>query len=802
MAGSFEPASQEGTAGMRGPCAGATPAAPAREHEVGRSCVRVDAEDKVRGCAKYADDLCPKPRLVAKVVHAQIANGWVRAIDVSEAKAIPGVEAVFTFEDVPKHRFPTPGHPWSVEKAHQDVADRRLLDDRVRIYGDDIAVVVARDTVAAERGVRSVLAHVTYEELAPMTTVAEALAPGAPALHPEVRPTNVLAHSDMVTPLDGTGYDSVEAALADPRWRHVSLHVRTQQVNHCHIESNVCFAYMEAGRVVVVSSTQIPHIVRRVCGQALGIPWGDVRVIKPYIGGGFGNKQEVVYEPLCAWLTRRLGGRCVEVELSREEVFENTRSRHPMEFDVECAYDEDMRIVARRIEGVSNQGGYASHGHALIANAVNAFRWGYRDRVGCHAIATTVYTNIPTPGAMRAYGVPQGQFAVECLMDDIAHREGWDPVELRLRNLMPEGYSDPFNGITCHVSGYRQVIERGRDAIGWAEHKAHLGAAHETGPVRHGIGMSAFVYKTGVHPISLETSSARLVLNQDGTCQLQMGATEIGQGADTVFSQMAAETIGIPVEWVHVVSTQDTDVAPFDTGAYASRQSYVCGHAVRKTAETFRRRILAYAAEMLPDARGLDIRHGAIVDGAGEEVLSLGRLAQEAFYSLTHSVHITAEETAQVKNNTFAFGSCFVKVEVDMPLGRVRVLDIVNVHDSGRILNPALARAQVEGGMAQGIGAALMEEMRVDPRTGRLVNGNFLDYKLPTSMDVPELRCLFVETDDPSGPYGNKALGEPPLIPPVPAIRNAILDATGVAFHEIPMTPERLVTRFAEEGLI
>lgn len=766
--------------------------------EVGVSHIRVDALDKVKGTARYADDMCPRPRLVAKVVHATIANGLVRSIDIKDAQAVPGVVAVFTCFDAPKHRFPTPGHPWSVETAHQDVCDRRLLDERVRIFGDDIAVVVAEDSIAADRAVR--LVHVEYEQYEPIITPQQGLSPEATVLHPEVRETNMLAHTDLETPLETSQYEHVDDALVDPAYKHISFHVETQQVSQCHIETNVCYAYMEGERIVVVSSTQIPHIVRRVCGQAIGVPWGSVRVIKPYIGGGFGNKQEVLYEPLCAWLTYKLGGRCVEIELSREEVFSNTRSRHPMSFDVQAAYDDDMNLIARRIDALSNQGGYASHGHALVSNAVNAFRWGYSDKVGCHTVASTVYTNCPTTGAMRAYGMPQGEFAVECLMDDIAHREGWDPVEFRLKNLMPLGYKDPFNGITCHSSGYRACIERGREAIGWDEHKRRY--ANEAGPVRHGIGMGAFAYKTGVYPISLETASARLVLNQDGTCQLQLGATEIGQGADTVFSQMAAETIGVPTDWVHIVSFQDTDVTPFDTGAYASRQTYVSGHAVRKTATLFRERILAYAAEMLSGAQGLDIRDGVIVDASGDAVLGMAELAQEAFYSLIHSVHITAEATAQVKDNTFAFGACFAKVEVDMPLGKVRVTDIVNVHDSGRIINPALAEGQVHGGMAQGIGAALYEEMLVDPKTGRLLNGNLLDYKIPTAMDMPELRAIFVETDDPSGPYGNKALGEPPLIPPVPAIRNAILDATGESFYQIPMTQQRLVERFAEKGLI
>ena len=305
-----------------------------------------------------------------------------------------------------------------------------------------------------------------------------------------------------------------------------------------------------------------------------------------------------------------------------------------------------------------------------------------------------------------------------------------------------------------------------------------------------------------MYPISLETASARLVLNQDGTVQLHLGATEIGQGGDTVFSQMAAQAIGIPTEDVHIVSFQDTDTAPFDTGAYASRQTYVTGKAIKKVGEEFREKLLAYAAELFPDASGLDIRERQVVDGAGEALISLADLAMNAFYSLEHSVHITAEDTNHCKENTFAFGCCFAEVEVDIPVGKVRVLRIVNVHDSGKLINPALAEAQVHGGMSMGIGYALTEEMKFDPKTGRLLNGNLLDYKMPTSMDHPELTALFVETDDPSGPFGNKALGEPPTIPVAPAIRNAVLQATGVAVNTLPLSPQKLVEEFTRGGLI
>ena len=765
--------------------------------EVGRSLVRVDAADKVTGRAKYTDDLCPRPVLEAAILHSTIANGWVRSMDVSAARALPGVVKVLTCFDVPDIQYPTPGHPWSVESAHQDVSDRRLLNRRVRIYGDDIAAVVAEDTVTARRALE--LIQVEYEEYPVVLEPEQAMGSGAPVIHEE-HPDNVLARSDLRTPMPKGGFQTVEEVFSCPDYHQFSGHYETQQVQHCHIENPVSFAWMEAGRIVVVTSTQIPHIVRRVIGQAMGIPWGKIRVIKPYIGGGFGNKQEVLYEPLNAWLTTQVGGRCVRLDISREETFQNTRSRHPIAFDVAAAVDGEGNLMARSCRAVSNQGGYASHGHAIVANAITGFRQLYLDRIGHHSQALTVYTNRSAPGAMRGYGIPQADFASECMMEDIAREMGLDPLEFRRRNIMPLGYVDPFNGITCYSTGLSECMDKGAAYIGWKELREKY--KNQTGPVRRGVGMACFSYKTGVYPISLETASARMVLNQDGTVQLQLGATEIGQGGDTVFVQMAAQAIGIPAEDVHIISTQDTDTAPFDTGAYASRQTYVTGKAIKKVGEQFREKLLSYAAELFPDAVGLTIADRQIADGEGHALISLADLAMNAFYSLEHSVHITAEGTNHCKENTFAFGCCFAEVEVDIPVGKIRVLRIVNVHDSGRLINPKLAEAQVHGGMSMGLGYALSEEMKFDPKTGRLLNGNLLDYKMPTAMDHPELTALFVETDDPSGPFGNKALGEPPAIPVAPAVRNAVLYATGVAVNTLPMNPQKMVEEFTKAGLI
>lgn len=763
------------------------------KYSVGKSIPRVDAYEKVTGRAMYTDDLARPGMLVARVIRSTIANGVVKSFDLTEAKQVPGVVAIFTCFDSPQLNYPTPGHPWSVDPSHQDVADRRLLNQRVRVYGDDIGVVVAEDEVAAGRALR--LVRVEYEEYPALLTPEQAMAGDATRLH-EGSPGNVLKHTHFQL-----GDGDFETEYHRDGLTRLDREYIVQTVQHCHIEVPVSCAYMEKGRVVCVTSTQIPHIVRRVIGQATGIPWGKIRVVKPTIGGGFGNKQEVLYEPLNAWLTTKLGGRPVKLELTREETFACTRVRHAMKLRLATAVDENGRMVARKLEGYSNQGGYASHGHAIIANAANAFRQIYQGAGVTVADAYTVYTNLTTGGAMRGYGIPQICFALESHMDDLAGEFGMDPLELRWKNCMPPGFVDPGTGITCYTSGLRECMDKGARRIGWAEKRERY--RYQTGSLRRGVGMAIFSYKTGVYPISLETASARLVLNQDGSVQLQVGATEIGQGADTVLTQMAAEALGLPAEDVHIVSAQDTDVAPFDTGAYASRQTYVSGMAVKRTAELLKRRILDYAAELRQrPAEEMDIVLGDIVEReGGKPVMALGDLAMEAFYSLEHSVHLTAESTYHCKDNTFAFGACFAEVEVDIPLGRVKVLDIVNVHDSGALINPKLAEAQVHGGISMGLGYGLSEELRFDGKA-RPLNGNLLDYKLPTAMDTPDLAVDFVETDDPSGPYGNKALGEPPAIPVAPAVRNAVLHATGVGIRNCPLHPQRLVEEFTRAGLI
>jgi xanthine dehydrogenase molybdenum-binding subunit len=758
---------------------------------IGKPLNRVDAKEKVTGQAKYTGDLVSSHALFAKVMHSTIANGLVLSFDLEEAWKVPGVIDIVTCFDVPDIQFPTAGHPWSTVKKHQDIADRKLLNTRVRFYGDDIAAVIAEDEISAHEAVRKI--KVEYEEYEPLLSIEAAMAPGARTIHEE-KPDNVVVRSSYEM-------GDFDEAIKEKGLIKIEGDYDTPIVQHCHIEKASSFAYMESGKIVIVAATQIPHIVRRVCAQALGIGYGDIRIIKPYIGGGFGNRQDALTEPLNAYLTTRVGGRQVRLEYTREETFACTRVRHAMKFHIESYVRKDGSFAARSIVAYSNQGAYASHAHALVANAVNGFRMMYP--VGAvKGEAYTVYTNLPTAGAMRAYGIPQIGFALEAHIDDIVRKTGFDPIVLRKQNMMKLGFIDPITTIQCHSTGLSECMDIGEKHLNYTEKRARY--ANQTGPVRRGVGMAIFCYKTGVYPISLETSACRMLLNQDGSLQLQMGATEIGQGADTVFAMMAAETVGLTMDKIHVVSKQDTDVTPYDTGAYASRQTYVSGMAVKKTAEVFRKRLLEFAGFMLnKDPWDLDIKDNYIVHtNKDEQLLSVKTVAEESCYSLTNSTHISAEESHHCSDNTYSFGVCFTEIEVDIPMCHIKVLDIINVHDSGRIINHQTAEGQVHGGMSMGLGYGLYEHLDFDQKTGRMLNDNLLDYKLMTPMDTPDLHVAFVETEDPTGPYGNKSLGEPPTIPVAPAIRNAMLNATGVAVNSIPLNPEKLFYAIREAGLI
>lgn len=758
---------------------------------IGSSVSRLDGVAKVTGKAKYADDYFEREMLIGKVLRSPYAHAKIRSIDVSKAKKLEGVEAVITYEDLPKIKFATAGHPWTFDEAHRDVEDRLIITDKVRFCGEPVAAVVAIDEIIALKAIK--LIDVEYEVLPFVMDQEEAIKEGAPIIHEE-RQNNIISSF-------GNEVGDVEIELKEAD-KVFTGKFNTSTVQHCHLENHSAYAYMESdGRIVIVTSTQIPHIVRRVVGQALGMPWGRIRVIKPYIGGGFGNKQDVVIEPLTAAMTLAVNGRPVRYALTREECFIDTRVRHAMRFTFKTGVTKDGQLLAIDIKNLVNNGAYASHGHSVTMSCGSKFRPLYNFNAIKYE-PKTVYTNMPVAGAMRGYGVPQISFALESHLDDIARELNIDPVEFRLKNLVKQNHVDPSSKNVVRSMGLSQCLEKGMELINWNEKKKLY--KNQTGSLRRGVGMACFSYFAGTYPVALEAAGARIVMNQDGSVQLQIGATEIGQGSDTIFAQMTSEVLGIPIDMIHVISNQDTDVTPFDTGAYASRQTFVTGAAVKKAAMEVKSKVLQFASRkngLNPEV--MDIVDCNIVEKTtGIVVCSLEQIALESFYDRIYSAPIISDTSVNIRTNVVAYGATFTEVEVDIKTGQITVVEIYNIHDSGTIINPMLAEGQVHGGVSMALGYALSEQMIFDEKTGRTLNNNLLDYKLQTILDTPNIGSAFVEIPDDAGSFGQKSLGENTTLSPAPAIRNAVLDATGVAFNRIPMNPQRVFEKFKEEGLI
>jgi len=758
---------------------------------VGKSHIRKDVRAKVTGKTRYTDDFSMPGMLQAKYVRSPIAHGLVKSIDKSAALAMPGVEAVFTSEDIPKIHFPTAGHPFSLDPDHQDVADRLLLTDHVRYHGDEVAIVVARDHLTAAKAAKAVI--VEYEELPVCVTSEAAMAQGAPAIH---KGGNIIKSTTF----------EIGGKIADAE-KETDIIVEgtfsTPIVLHCHLENHTAYAYMDDNdHLVIVSSTQIPHICRRIVGQALDMPWAKIRVIKPYIGGGFGNKQDVVLEPMVAFLSTKLGGAPVKIELEREEGLVATRTRHSQTVTARAGVTNDGVIKFIDLNVINNTGAYASHGHSIPMAAGSKFCNLYPRSVSKFS-ATTHYGNVPAAGAMRAYGSPQLFFGVESVLEEVARKIGMDSVDFRIKNSARPADIISKTGNKEHSVGMIECLEKGREAINWDAKKETY--AKQEGNIRRGLGVASFSYGSGTYPACVEIAGCRLVLNQDGSVHMQIGATEIGQGSDTALAQMAAETLGIDYDAIHVVSEQDTDVTPFDPGAYASRQTYVAAPAVYQAAGKLKAKILEHCHLMTGENKeNLDLAGGKIIrkDQPENVVLDLSDLALDSYYHKERGGQLTAEVSSKTCTNAPSYGCTFVDLEVDIEMCAVTIKQIINVHDAGKIIHPLSAEGQVHGGMAMGVGMALFEELLVDPESGWIYNGNLLDYKIPTCVDIPDLESAFVETFDPTSPYGNKSLGEPPIISQGPAIRNAIWDATGVKINEMPMTPKVLFKHFKNAGLI
>ena len=745
---------------------------------VGTSHERPDMPGKVTGRAQYAGDLVLPGMLHAKTKRSTVAHANIKRIDSAKARAYPGVKAVLTHHDVPRVLHYGSPHPRSASVTK----DQYILDSKVRYWGESVAVVAAESEEIADEALD--LIEVEYEPLPALITVEQALAPDGPRIH-DLRNDNLVVDPVLVQRGD------IQRGFAEADLIVEGTYAMGRPTP-AYMEPNVCVAQWADERLTMWISTQTPFMVRGSLAEVLGLPYHKVRVLVDHMGGGFGAKQDLFQsEYLCALLAQKTG-RPVRMEFTRKETFLGGRSRHPGTVWLRQGFKKDGTLTAREARVVFNSGAYGSHAPGVTAVGTAALTSLYRcDNVRLEGKA--VYTNTPIAGAYRGYGVVQTYYALDIQMDEAAERLGMDPAELKLKNAVREGDLSP-SGHPIVGHGLEDCIRRGMQEVNW---KSIRRPGSSSPKRRTGWGMGCEMHGSSAYPGIKEQGNATVRMNEDGTVQLFTGATGLGTGAHTALAQIVAEELGVRFEDVSVVHG-DTDVVPWDIGAFASHTTYMGGRAAQMAAAEVKKQVLAIAAEALEAAPGdLEMRLSVIRIKGSDRAISV-RDAVSPKKGLPTKQLIASASYSPTKS--YSFAAHFVEVQVDTETGQVDVLQVVPVHEVGRVIHPVAAQGQIEGGIQQGIGHTLTEDYVVDPKDGRSLNAGFVDYKMPLSMDMPPIRTVILETaPDPGGPYGAKGVGEDPIIAIGPAIANAVYNAIGVRFRHYPITPEDVLKGLKEK---
>jgi len=763
--------------------------------------IKVDAAKLVKGRAAFVDDIDLPGMLYAALLTSPHAHARIKRIDASQARKLPGVHAVLTYQDIPRVMYASGGQSYPNPKPYDQVS----LDNKVRHVGDRVAFVAAETPDIAEQALE--LIEVEYDALPAVFDPVAAMQPGAPVIHDEPDAIGIHdAQRNIVCHIHAVDGD-VDARMAEAD-RIVERTYTVHQVQQASIEPHVCITYWdEDDRLVVRTSTQVPFHARRMLAPLIGLPISRIRVLKPRIGGGFGGKQEMLIEDICAHLTIATG-RPVRLEYTRAQEFTSARSRHPQIITFKVGVKNDGQLTALDMHTIGNTGAYGTHG--LTVQMVSGFRGlsTYKApalRFECDV----VYTNIPTPGAYRGYGAPQAEFALESVMEEVAEEIGMDVIEFKRLNwiklgdpiVMARAMGEGREGFDQFVtsSGLEECVQQGTAAIGW-ERRA-LGDAYRIDParphIRRGLGMAVAMHGTAI--AGLDMGAATIKLNDDGSFNVMVGATDIGTGADTVLAQIAAETLGVPLKDI-IIYSSDTDFTPFDTGAYASSTTYISGGAVLKAAEDCARQIIDHAAKYLlkgadPDRMWLKDKRVWSHDGRS---VPLEEVA-------LHSIHQEDQKQIQAVASHMSlaspppFAAQYAEVEVDVETGQVEVKQLIMAVDCGVAINPVTSAGQIEGGMTQALGYAHCEEMVYDDK-GVPQATDFTRYKIYAAHEMPELGVILVQTHEPTGPYGAKAVAEIPKDGVAPAVASAIYHATAVRLRDLPFTPERVWRELKEKA--
>lgn len=761
---------------------------------IGKRIPRIEGREKAIGQAQYADDLALPAMLYGKILRSPFPHARILGIDISRAARLPGVKAVITAEDTPKVKY-------GILLADQ----LALATERVRCIGDEVAAVSAVDEDTALEALE--LVRVDYEELPAVFEPDEALKPEAPVLHPQGPREGVMkAHTTGNIAIKYSfGYGDVEQAFGKADYIQED-EFTTQPVQHCPLEPHACLVDIDAsGRLAIWSPIQNIFMVRSQLAAALRMPEHKIRIIQPHVGGAFGCKFNLhALYPISALLAIK-SGRPVKIAYSREEVFTIGRLRHPTKIRLKTAVKADGTILARQSRVIVDNGAYSDEGPGVLRGACMSAHALYN--YGAEKVeGLLVYTNNPYGSAFRGYGNPQGAFAVESQMDMIAERLGMDPAALRLKNVRKAG---DVTGYGRHIRscGIRECIQAATQPTpSETERKEAIDNAGGQDKSADGsAGMACLAHSSGARVYyDYDGSTALVGINNDGTVTLTTGEGNLGQGTTTIFAQIVAEVLGVPIEDI-VVSPADTQTTPYVMGSFADRLTVVGGNAVRLAADHARGQLLEAAAEMLEaSVQDLQIRDRRIsVKGYPQKAVSIADAAKARLFrkggapveGVGHFDSPTQLPDPQTcfgdASATFLYGTQMAKVRVDTETGQMEVVEIVAAHDGGRILNPMNAEGQIEGSLAQGLGYAFSEELAWE--RGSTLNPRFRDYGLLTALDIPPAKTVFVAAYDPVGPLGAKGLAEPGLVPTAPAIANALYHALGVRIKKLPITPETVL---------
>ena len=751
-------------------------------NSVGKGVIKKDAMALVTGQPVYCDDLAPKDCLIVKLLRSPHAYAKIKSINTSIAKRIPGIEAVYTYEDVPTSRFTLAGQSYPEPSPY----DRRILENVVRYVGDEVAIVAGANEDCVDRALKAI--KVDYEVLEPLLDFEKSI-DNAIVIHEEddykclceigndVKRNIVSSGESVVGDVDAVLKECDVVLERDYHTKANAQAMMETMRSYCYIDTY--------GRLNCVSSTQIPFHVRRILSNALEIPKSKINVIKPRIGGGFGAKQTACCEIFTAFVTWKLK-KPSKIVYTREETFAASNSRHEMKMHVRIGATKDGKIEAIDLYTLSNQGAYGEHGPTTIGLAGHKSLPLYNHVKASRFTYDVVYTNTMRAGAYRGYGATQGQFAVESIINELADELNMDPCEIRFKNMTRENevlsqyYNEELNA--CALD---RCLEKAMEMIDYKNKPLR----RDMGDFVRGLGVSLSMQGSGIS--GLDVGSVEIKLQDDGFYTLSIGATDMGTGCDTILAQMVAECMDCDVDQV-VTSSLDTDHAPYDTGSYASSTTYVTGMAVVKACEKLRNSILEAAAGFFNvDKENIEFDGKKVYSLDHTHEMSLADFADTCFNGgIAKALIASDSHMSPTSPPPFMVG--IAEVDVDKLTGEIKVHDYVSVVDCGTVINPNLARVQAEGGIVQGIGMALSEDITYS-NEGKMRNRNFLQYKLPTRVDVPSVRVEFESSYEDNGPFGAKSIGEVVINTPTSAIASAIKHATGVQVRTLPITAEKVL---------